>query len=57
MKMEERRWRQGVERNVRLEGYAKWKEELTTEAELYLKVRHEKRRRLWTKLSWRMFAG
>jgi hypothetical protein len=27
MKMEERRWRQGVERNVRLEGYARWKEE------------------------------
>ena len=50
MRLEERRWRHGVENNVRLVGYAKWKKVLTTEAELYLKVRHEKRRRLWTKL-------
>ena len=36
--------------NVRLQGYAKWKAELTLDAELYLKVQQVNRRRMWTKL-------
>ena len=50
MKMEEKRWRQGVMHNVRLQGYAKWKAELTLDAERYLQVQQVNRRRMWTKL-------
>ena len=44
------RWRSGVSRNARLEGYAKWKTGLRLVPEEYLCERNVNRRRLWSKL-------
>ena len=44
------RWRSGVGQNARLEGYSKWKAQLSLGPEKYLSERNVHRRRLWCKL-------
>ena len=50
MMREDVRWRSGVGQNARLEGYSKWKAQLSLGPEEYLSERNVHRRRLWCKL-------